>query len=429
MSHQSQPRRFCSNTALTNDQKTAKFSTAPRGSASMSKTCTRFGDPFELFQLKTAIDTIDTFRWKNARLFVNNYEFNTKGIVNRAVYKCIELYSVFGIADDLDCDSYIFHCAEAPGGFIQATNGVIESSQVCTVSGTPANTPEGKGEWTLVHRHNHSSRPRVYTMSLRNTGDARVPMYTKNPNVIIPGRVRIDYGIDGTGDITNWKNIDHIGTLAGTRFNMVTADGGFDEGIHFNNKEQLHYSLVFSEVYSAVRLLARGGNFIVKVFDLFTETSAHIVYLLTLLFDDVFMYKPKTSRPTNSEKYIVCKYLNCDNEFRSFVLQKLQKSMVRKTFALFDSLDSQFVSELKSANEQFLVSQCKYLQVAVNLCSSRCFIENVRYFIDRSSAKKQETFELWVGGIRLADTASFMSRLKEGVLELCSGKRGTVSFS
>lgn len=376
----------------------------------MSKTCTRFGDPFELFRLKTAIDTIDTFRWKNARLFVNNYEFNTKGIVNRAVYKCIELYSVFGIADNLDCDSYIFHCAEAPGGFIQATNSVIESAGVRVGSDTTDTEDKGKDEWTLVYRHNHrrchSSRPRVYTMSLRNTGDSRVPMYTKNPNVIIPGRVRIDYGIDGTGDITNWKNIDHIGTLAGTRFNMVTADGGFDEGIHFNNKEQLHYSLVFSEVYSAVQLLARGGNFIVKVFDLFTETSAHIVYLLTLLFDDVFVYKPKTSRPTNSEKYIVCKYLNCDNEFRRFVLQQLQKSMVHKTFALFDSLDSRFVSELKTANEQFLVSQCKYLQVAVNLCSSRCFIENVRYFIDRGATKKQETFELWTANIRRGERHS-----------------------
>ena len=40
-----------------------------------------------------------------------------------------------------------------------------------------------------------------------------------------------------------------------------------------------------------------------------------MIYLLTKFYDSVKLFKPKTSRPTNSEKYIICKNKNTLQDF------------------------------------------------------------------------------------------------------------------
>ena len=40
-----------------------------------------------------------------------------------------------------------------------------------------------------------------------------------------------------------------------------------------------------------------------KVFDLFTPFSIGLVYLMYRVFDELYIFKPVTSRPANSERY------------------------------------------------------------------------------------------------------------------------------
>ncbi|XP_072106701.1 cap-specific mRNA (nucleoside-2'-O-)-methyltransferase 1-like, partial [Mobula birostris] len=51
------------------------------------------------------------------------------------------------------------------------------------------------------------------------------------------------------------------------------------------------------------------GHFVCKTFDLFTPFSAGLIYLLFLCFERVSLFKPITSRPANSERYVVCRSL------------------------------------------------------------------------------------------------------------------------
>jgi hypothetical protein len=44
----------------------------------------------------------------------------------------------------------------------------------------------------------------------------------------------------------------------------------------------LHYTLILSEINAAIKLQEYQGHFILKVFDIYTETSAHMIFLLTL---------------------------------------------------------------------------------------------------------------------------------------------------
>ena len=61
------------------------------------------------------------------------------------------------------------------------------------------------------------------------------------------------------------------------------------------------------------RELRKNGNAIVKIYDIYSRNSMKILYILTLFFDEVFIIKPYSSRPANSEKYILCKSFQHNN--------------------------------------------------------------------------------------------------------------------
>jgi 23S rRNA U2552 (ribose-2'-O)-methylase RlmE/FtsJ len=46
-----------------------------------------------------------------------------------------------------------------------------------------------------------------------------------------------------------------------------------------------------------------------KAFDCFSSISTSFIYLLTLLFEDVYIIKPLRSRIVNSERYFVGKFM------------------------------------------------------------------------------------------------------------------------
>ncbi|KAJ4444703.1 hypothetical protein ANN_06500 [Periplaneta americana] len=58
-----------------------------------------------------------------------------------------------------------------------------------------------------------------------------------------------------------------------------------------------------------------GGHFVCKLFDLFTPFSVGLVYLMYKSFRKISIHKPNTSRPANSERYIICKWKrkDCDS--------------------------------------------------------------------------------------------------------------------
>src|SRR5690606_27128980 len=121
-----------------------------------------------------------------------------------------------------------------------------------------------------------------------------LPSYNKK---IYNKNVYITYGKDNTGDINNWDNIlylKNLPILENKQFYLITGDGGLDEGINFNNKEQLHVKLILSEIYTAIKLQKNGGHFILKIFDFFTETSIQLLYLLTMCYENVYYCKPQT---------------------------------------------------------------------------------------------------------------------------------------
>ena len=81
----------------------------------------------ELNFYRNQIDKIDINIWKQVRWYINMYDFIVHDpIINRAFFKYWEIIQEFNIFKNYNINNVILHCAEAPGGFIQATNLYIK---------------------------------------------------------------------------------------------------------------------------------------------------------------------------------------------------------------------------------------------------------------------------------------------------------------
>lgn len=168
---------------------------------------------------------------------------------------------------------------------------------------THDNSGNGSGSGSTQFTYGND---RYYGMTLIND-DPICPGWKKtrafldnHPNVVI------ETGADKTGNLISLDNFMHCATKYQNKMNIITADGGFDFSVDFNNQENMATQLILCEVFYALAMQKQGGTFILKIFDVFHKPTVDILYLLCYYYNSVSIMKPHTSRIANSEKYIVC---------------------------------------------------------------------------------------------------------------------------
>lgn len=123
------------------------------------------------------------------------------------------------------------------------------------------------------------------------------------------------YGPNGTGDITDPINHEYfirnvINDTKQTGVHVVCADGGLPVNGQENFQEQLAMDLYLCQCFTGLSVLRKGGVFVCKFFDVYSNFSASLIYLLHACFKEITIYKPVTSRPGNSERYFVGRCLH-----------------------------------------------------------------------------------------------------------------------
>ena len=113
---------------------------------------------------------------------------------------------------------------------------------------------------------------------------------------------------DYTGDLTKSLNIDLYLQKSTSKADLITADGGINkkDDIDYKLEELLHLPLFLGETITAILNQAINGIFIMKIFNIIDINTINIIYLLSTFYQNVNIIKPYTSRPHNSEKYIIC---------------------------------------------------------------------------------------------------------------------------
>lgn len=251
-----------------------------------------------------------------------------------------------------------FHLAEGPGGFIEA----------------------------VAHMRKNKN-DEYYGMTLINN-DTKCPGWRNskkfledNPNVII------EKGVDQTGNLLSHDNFIHCYNKYKNSMDLVTGDGGIDFSEDFNNQEYSATKLIIVQIVYALAMQSNNGNFVLKVFDTFSNAIIDILYLLSSLYKNVYIMKPQTSRNANSERYIICKgyNLNENKEKIDYIIEKMYNN--------FDNLNSNlyietifnfkysrtFISKIEEINIIIGKKQIDNIVTTLNLMMNKKF-DKIDYF-------------------------------------------------
>ena len=187
------------------------------------------------------------------------------------------------------------------------TSQYISSGSSGSSTNSSGSGSGGSGCATYSNKYNHDiyGNDRYYGMTLIND-DPICPGWKKtktfldaNPNVII------ETGEDKTGNLLSIANFKYCASKYKNKMEIITADGGFDFSLDFNNQENNATRLIIAEVFFALAMQKKGGSFILKIFDIFHKPTVDILYLLSYYYSNVSIIKPYTSRIANSEKYVI----------------------------------------------------------------------------------------------------------------------------
>ena len=265
--------------------------------------------------------------------FIASIDKNYPSVLNRAFLKIWEIIILF----DLISDESTFtssHLAEGPGSFIQATilyrDFLKKNKQISTTKN------DNYYGVTLFSDHDYLQMQKDFINYIDNAKPNQLHIFD-NSNVD-----KIDQMFGGNnedndnedndntinykkllasksnGDITKLntilqfggsKSTDHKSKGFSKPSDLVTADGGFDWK-NENLQEQEAYKLIIGQIVTALKVQKNGGNFVIKIFESYTIVTIKLIEFLRSFYDKTYIYKPYTSRISNSEKYIICKNFN-----------------------------------------------------------------------------------------------------------------------
>lgn len=190
---------------------------------------------------------------------------------------------------------------------LTGTGNSNEEFQFADICGGPG----GFSEYLLWRIYSGGGIAHGFGITLK--GDDEVNWHTERFNTGIPPHSFTPIrGRDGTGDLYKKENIQYFENAIMTEtqregVQLVVADGGFDFSGKEGQQEIVTQRLILCEIVTMLACLKQGGHFVCKFFDIMSEGTVALVWLLYQLFDEVCINKPLSSRPANSERYIVCK--------------------------------------------------------------------------------------------------------------------------
>ena len=305
-----------------------------------------------LHLLKQTIDEYYEY-WDILKKITNPYEYIHTIVPNhkcslckhkplsRSFFKMIEIIDTFSFLNE-PTNIQSFHLAEGPGGFIEAFN---------------------------YKRNNKQDT--YYGMTLISD-NINIPSWKKASQLLSNNKnIKIEYGASKTGDLFLKENLIYCYKKYFRTMDYITADGGFDFSLDFNNQEDMSFKLILSQVFFALVMQKQGGNFILKIFDVFKIKTIEVIYLLCNLYENVFIFKPNTSRCANSEKYIICRnYKNNNKKIITNIIENfdLLINKVDTIYSLFNIQFNQlFITKLQEINSIYGQQQLENIKNTINL--------------------------------------------------------------
>lgn len=341
-----------------------------------------------LLRCKTVFDDLDGEEMRRARTRSNPYETIRGGIfLNRAAMKMSNIDHCF--------DHMFTNPKDSQGKpLIRDREGdLLYFGDVCA-------GPGGFSEYILWKKGWHA---KGFGMTLKGPCDFKLEDFYAAPSELFEPYYG-EGGIDGDGDITRPENMTAfrnfvLESTEGKGLHFLMADGGFSVEGQENLQEILTKQLLLCQFLTALSAVRTGGHFVCKTFDLFTPFSAGLVYLMYLCFERISLFKPITSRPANSERYIVCRDLKPGSDaVRDYMFKvNLKLNQLKNTDRDVLELvplhiikeDTDFYQFMVNSNESLCVVQIKAL------AKIHAFVVEPTLSEPRQADIRKECLKLW----------------------------------
>jgi len=206
--------------------------------------------------------------------------------VTNAWMKIYEIIERECILKDID-EVKAFHVCEAPGAFILALNHYCKTH----------------GKKYIWNAQSLNSRTNI-NRSLKDTN-----ILGDEFGLIKRYKNRWHFSKNGSGDVTRASTVQDYHNTSHIKSCFATGDAGIKVPSNmFNEQERCVLKITYGQMLSMLAVLEKGGSCIFKAFNPLVENfTIGIIHFLTSYFDTVKIVKPRTSRPSSSEIYYVCK--------------------------------------------------------------------------------------------------------------------------
>jgi 23S rRNA U2552 (ribose-2'-O)-methylase RlmE/FtsJ len=266
--------------------------------------------------------------------------------LSRSFYKMIEILSVLQFFETLPKTTQKLrtaHVAEGPGGFIEA---VFERAE------------------------KHKKMITASTAMTLKPRDSQTPGWRRATNFLQKHReITLHYGPDATGDMYIKANQESFIQKCKPGVNIFTADGGFDFSTDYLLQEKSIYHLLICSSLIGLQCLLPGGVFVLKFFDIYEMPTQYLISLIRSCFQSWTIYKPATSRPCNSERYLLCRGFRetagATDVIR--ILTEMESQSLRQLYPVVPKLDdaeifSKNIAEIADIQKAALADANLYIQ-------------------------------------------------------------------
>jgi len=240
---------------------------------------------------------------------------DSRTVINRCYWKMKEL-SVFV---EYEPRNVLLLC-EAPGGFAQACSNLWPRAR-CRLTSLTKGGGEGEGRRIGTH-------PRVAHMDLNLCNDDILDREMEKELIQKEGECCYD---------------------------LITADGG-KEVSDLDLSEQECTRLALCQVAVGLKMQSLGGSMIVKLFEGSTLPTRQLMCTLKSIYRESVLYKPRTSKCCNSERYAI--FICLRSAKMAAELSEDIRLVLSEEHAWIHSLyrspsPSSFLKDVSSAFEQF----------------------------------------------------------------------------
>jgi hypothetical protein len=156
------------------------------------------------------------------------------------------------------------------------------------------------------------------------------------------------------------------------------------------NDEPNSINDIINNIIKILSYQSDGGTSVLQISDTFTYNTLNLIYILASFFEECYVYKPFTSKPYETDKYLILSKFKTNKNQKDIVSQ-LEKSIAPKNefhICLFPNLtlSNDFINTFKYINTKIVNTQQIYINDIIT------FIKGNDYFGD--DYHKYKTYQL-----------------------------------